>query len=125
MSRPPLLARRGNGRPWVVVFGICLLALSCTQTSTPKITLSRDRITDRGKVELRGTGFTPKASILSHMKRPDGTEFPGLRFLTDEKGEFTHSIDTFTLLGGKHEVWVVDRDGVSSNVALFDVVDGD
>ena len=111
-------------RSLVIVFGICLLASSCAQTGTPRITLSRDRITDRGRLELKGTGFSPKASIISHLKRPDGTEFPVLRFLTDEKGEFTHSIDTFTLLGGKHEAWVVDRDGVSSNVALFDVVEG-
>ena len=88
----------------------------------PKITLSRDRVTDRGRVEMKGTGFTPKASIVSHMKRPDGTEFPGLRILTDGKGEFTHNIETFTLLAGVHEVWVVDRGGVSSNVVKFEVV---
>lgn len=72
---------------------------------------------------MKGVEFTPRASIVSHMKRPDGTEFPGLRILTDDKGEFTHNIETFTLLAGVHEVWVVDRGGVSSNVARFEVVD--
>jgi hypothetical protein len=84
--------------------------------------LSREKVPDRGVVEMKGTGFTPKASIISHMKRPDQTEFPGLRILTDDKGEFTHKIDTLTLLIGTHEVWVVDRSGVSSNVAKFEVL---
>lgn len=105
----------------VVVLGICFVA-SCTSPSGPRVRLSRDKIADRGRLELKGTGFTPRASITSHMKRPDETEFPVLRFLTDDKGEFTHSIDTLTLLAGTHEVWVVDKDGVSSNVVKFKVL---
>jgi hypothetical protein len=105
----------------MVVLGTCFL-VACASTSGPRIELSRDKIADRGRLELKGTGFTPKASIISHMKRPDETEFPVLRFLTDDKGEFTHSIDTLTLLAGTHEVWVVDEDGVSSNVVKFEVL---
>ena len=59
---------------------------------------------------------------MSHLRRPDGTEFPGLRLLTDERGEFTHVIDTYLFEGGIHEVWVVDSNGVSSNVASFEVI---
>ena len=72
---------------------------------------------------MKGTGFTPKASIISYMKRPDGTEFPGLRILTDDRGEFTHEINTLTLLLGIHEVWVIDKSGVSSNVERFEVTE--
>ena len=71
---------------------------------------------------MKGTGFTPKASIISYMKRPDGTEFPGLRILTNDRGEFTHNIETLTLLLGTHEVWVIDRKG-TSNVARFEVAE--
>ena len=97
------------------------LLLSCTAAS-PKITLSREKIPDRGVVEMKGTGFSPKASVMSHLKRPDGTEFPPLRFITDDKGEFAHKINTMDLQLGTHEVWVIDRNGVSSNVERFEVL---
>jgi hypothetical protein len=70
---------------------------------------------------MTGNAFPPKAIVFSHLKRPDGTEFPPLRFLTDEKGDFTHKIETFTLQPGIHEVWVVDREGNSSNRERFEV----
>ena len=97
------------------------LLLSCTAAS-PKITLSREKIPDRVVVEMKGTGFSPKASVMSHLKRPDGTEFPPLRFITDDKGEFAHKINTMDLQLGTHEVWVIDRNGVSSNVERFEVL---
>ena len=99
---------------------VLLLAGSCAQ-SAPRIVLSRDKVADRGAVEMKGTGFTPKSAILSHLKRPDGTEFNPLRFITDEKGQFTHNINTQELPLGKHEVWVVDSGGVTSNIATFEV----
>ena len=70
---------------------------------------------------MTGSGFPAKEIIYSHLKRPDGTDFPPLRFLTDDKGEFTHKIETFTLQEGTHEVWVVDGSGHSSNVLRFEV----
>ena len=97
------------------------LLLSCTSAS-PKITLSREKVPDRGIVEMEGTGFSPKASVMSHLKRPDGTEFPPLRFITDDKGEFAHKINTMELQLGTHAVWVIDRNGVTSNVERFEVL---
>jgi hypothetical protein len=71
---------------------------------------------------MYGKGFTPRADIRSHLRRPDGTEFNVLPILTDAHGEFTHDIDTLLLKVGTHDLWVVDSTtGVSSNVAHFDV----
>ena len=71
---------------------------------------------------MRGTGFTPKANVTSHLRRPDGTEFPVLPMLTDDRGQVMHDIDTLILTPGIHEIWVVeDRSKVSSNVARFEV----
>ena len=36
---------------------------------------------------MRGEGFTPSANIISHLKRPNGTEFPELPMLTDGEGK--------------------------------------
>ena len=71
---------------------------------------------------MKGTGFTAKADVRSHLKRPDGTEFPVLPMLTDDRGEFTHDIDTLLLMPGTHELWVIDSTtGVTSNIAKFEV----
>ena len=74
---------------------------------------------------MRGTGFTPKTNVTSHLRRPDGTEFPVLPMLTDDHGELMHDIDTLILTPGIHEIWVVDdRSKASSNVATFEVTLG-
>jgi hypothetical protein len=75
-----------------------------------------------GIVQMKGEGFTPKATALSHLRRPDGTEFPILPFLTDERGDFHHDIDTLLLAPGVHEVWVEDEETKSvSDIARFEV----
>ena len=71
---------------------------------------------------MKGTGFTPKTDVRSHLKRPNGTEFPVLHIITDDKGEFTHDIKTLEMQIGIHEVWVEESTGSSSNVAKFEVV---
>jgi hypothetical protein len=109
---------------WLRLFAaLCLLLTSCLNTGvTPKLTLSPEKVHDRGRVEIQGTGFTPKSIVKSHLRRPNDTEFPVLSFLTDDKGRFTHSINTELMLVGIHEVWVIDSTGVSSNVANFEVI---
>jgi hypothetical protein len=84
--------------------------------------VSPERIQHPGDVVMRGKGFMPKADVRSHLRRPDGTEFPELPMLTDDRGELTHEIDTLLLTPGTHELWVIDTvSGHSSNVATFEV----
>ena len=116
-------------RSWLVVLvSLSVLTVSCSETSPtpePRITLSSERVLDRGRVVMKGTGFTPKTDVGSHLKRPNGTEFPILHIITDAKGEFTHDINTLEMQIGTHEVWVEESAGVSSNVAKFEVVAGE
>jgi hypothetical protein len=108
-----------------------LVSISClflgtalfAQTKTsPKISVWPDKILHHGHVELKGTGFSPKSNVRSHMKRPDGTEFPVLMMYTNDKGEFVHDIDTVVLQPGIHELWVEDlKAQTTSNVAKFEV----
>jgi hypothetical protein len=72
-------------------------------------------------VDVRGTRFSPKATVQSHLRRPDGTEFPVVTMFTDVQGELTHEVDTLLLTPGVHDLWIVDSTGVSSNVAQFEV----
>lgn len=101
---------------------VSLVLVGCSREATPKITLSTERIVHKGWVGVQGEGFTAKSDIRSHLKRPDGTEFPILPMLTDSEGKFTHQIDTLLLAPGTHELWVIDTaTEKSSNVAKFEV----
>ena len=72
---------------------------------------------------MKGSGFTPKTELISHLKKPTGSEYPLLPMLSDDKGEITHEIDTLLLAIGTHELWIVDtKTGASSNIAEFEVM---
>jgi hypothetical protein len=87
----------------------------------PTITLSATRLPEGGHVLMKGVGFTPLSDAISHLKKPDGSEYNAITFLTNEKGEFEHDIESFLLPIGVMEVWVVDaKTNVSSNIAKFE-----
>src|SRR5581483_9830346 len=99
------------------------LTATLAQTQTkPTVTVTPTRVQHRSHVDMHGTGFTPRSGVLSHLKRPDGTEFPVLPMMSNDKGEFDHDIDTLLLAIGTHEVWVIDeKTKASSNVVRFEV----
>jgi hypothetical protein len=100
---------------------LLLAAAKCAQ-STPTITVSPSIVLHHDHVELRGSGFTAKSNAYSHLRRPDGSEFPVLPIVTNERGEFEHDIDTLLLGPGTFEVSVEDsRSKAISNVARFEV----
>ena len=104
-----------------LLLALWFVPASCAQINH-RLTLSTDRILHHGHVFVYGTGFTPMQNISSHLKRPDGTEYPVLPILTDEKGGFTHDIDTLILGDGVFEVWVVDdASSTTSNRVRFEV----
>jgi hypothetical protein len=89
----------------------------------PEITVSASRVKSGDLVMLTGTGFTPDRPVLSHLLRPDGTEYNPLRLRSTVKGELIHKIDTVMLDIGAFEAWVEDEDAkVVSNRAKFSVV---
>ena len=108
----------------VLIASFWFVPASCAQTN-PTLTLSTESIPHHGHVFVYGTGFTSKHNVSSHLRRPDGTEFPVLPMLTDGQGKFSHDIDTLLLGAGTFEVWVVDDgSGVTSNLVRFEVTLG-
>jgi hypothetical protein len=101
-------------------------ATSSVQTpavAAPTITISSTKVPVRTFIAVKGSGFARKSDLYSHLKKPDGKEYPVILMLSDDKGEFTHEIDTLLLQIGTHELWVIDaKSGVSSNVAKFEVL---
>jgi hypothetical protein len=89
---------------------------------TPRVSVSATRVKSGDYVLLTGTGFTPNRTVMSHLQRPNRSEYNPLRFRTDEKGEFSHKIDTVMLDLGTFEVWAEDEGSkVVSNRAQFTV----
>jgi hypothetical protein len=109
---------------WTVLLALCLFTVSCTSKPEvdPKVTVSPERVLHHDHVSVHGTGFSPKKNVSSHLRRPNGTEYPVLPMLTDDRGEFMHDIDTLILGPGHFELWVIDdTSGKTSNIAQFDV----
>ena len=87
-----------------------------------KVSVSPDKANSGDVVYLMGTGCTPNRTVLSHMLRPNGTEYNPLRLRTDARGEFTWKIDTTMLDRGTFETWVEDEESKTlSNHAKFTV----
>ena len=100
---------------------VCLFAASCTPAK-PSVTLNPTRVLHSGHVAMKGTGFTKNSEVISHLKRPDGTQFPTLPMMSDANGEITHDIDTLLLSPGTHEVWVEDpASKMTSEIVRFEV----
>jgi hypothetical protein len=106
---------------FLVLLGTALFAQTGPQPS-PKIAVSPSKVLHPNHVEMKGTGFTPKSDVNSHLRRPDGTEFRILQMYTNDKGEIEHDIDTIVMLPGVYELWVDDvKAKTTSNVARFEV----
>jgi hypothetical protein len=58
---------------------------------------------------VTGTGFTPGGAVVSHLIRPDKTEYNPLRLRANAGGEIVHRIDTVMLDVGTFELWVEDE----------------
>ena len=107
---------------WVCVSLWLVLGAFIYAQKKPEITVSPNRVKTGQPVLLTGTGFTPNRSAMSHLRRPDGSEYNPLRFRTNERGEFVHKIDTVMLDIGKFESWAEDEaTKVTSNRTQFEV----
>lgn len=88
----------------------------------PQISASPTRVKSGENVMLSGTGFTPNRSAMSHLRRPNETEYNPIRLRVNERGGISHKIDTVMLDEGTFEVWVEDETSKStSNRVRFNV----
>jgi hypothetical protein len=88
----------------------------------PEISISPTRVKLSEVLYVLGKGFTPNRMAVSHLTRPDGSEYNPLRLRIDRQGEFSHKIDTTMLTRGTFTVWVEDEpSNVRSNRVQFTV----
>jgi len=96
------------------------LAPQKEQKTQPVIRISPERIKLGESTYVLGSGFTPNRLVLSHLLRPDGTEYNPLRLRVNAQGEFSHRVDSTMLSTGTWEVWVDDEPSKTvSNHAKF------
>lgn len=106
---------------FVVLLGTALFAQTGSKPS-PKISVMPSIVLHPHPVFMKGSGFTPKADVNSHLRRPDGTEFRILQMYTNDKGEVEHDIDTIVMTPGVYELWIDDPTAkTTSNIAKFEV----
>ena len=72
-----------------------------------------------------GQGFTGSYGVTSHLKRPDGSEFPTKQIATDAAGHFSDVINSTGFAAGTYEVWAVDNNtGIATAHVTFVVTGG-
>jgi hypothetical protein len=88
----------------------------------PQISIDPARAKTNDWVYVMGTGFSPNQTAMSHLIRPDGSEYNPLRVRINNRGEVSHKIDTTMLDKGRFQVWVEDEASQTvSNRASFTV----
>ncbi len=110
-------------KPFLCAFCLLLVALVLAHAQNkPRVSVSPTRVKSGDQVLLTGTGFTANRSAMSHLLRPNGSEYNPLRFRINERGELVHKIDTVMLDIGTFEVWAEDEASkVISNRVQFTV----
>ena len=96
-----------------VMRGACLVALFVVAVAhpagaQPSLNFSASQILHGEIVHITGTGFTPRGAILSHLIRPDGTEYPETAMTADADGNIKHDITIVPNTYGTYELELDD-----------------
>ena len=111
-----------SSRSTAIGMSVYITMLVIYMQQKPQISASPTRVKSGENVMLSGTGFTPNRSAMSHLRRPNETEYNPIRLRVNERGEISHKIDTVMLDEGTFEVWVEDETSKStSNRVRFNV----
>ena len=86
-----------------------LLAALLYGQKKPQIHVPASHVKSGDSFIETGIGFTPNRTAISHLLKPDGSEYNTLRFRIDEHGDFSHKIDTVMLDNGTFELWAEDE----------------
>src|SRR5688572_24774908 len=85
-----------------------LLAVAASAQAQPTLNFSVSQLYHGEIVHIRGTGFTPGGDLLSHLFRPDGTEYPETSMKANAKGELIHDITIVPPYFGTYELLIDD-----------------
>ena len=92
----------------VILAAAFVLGLAAGVQAQPTLTFSVSQMYHGEIVHIRGTGFTPGGDLLSHLFRPDGTEYPETSMKANAKGELIHDITIVPPYFGTYELLIDD-----------------
>jgi hypothetical protein len=74
------------------LMSLSVLLAAAHAGAAPRLALGAYQVKPGDSIVIHATGFTPKSIVVSHLTRPDGTEYPSMSFQADARGEFSHTI---------------------------------
>src|SRR5215475_13912458 len=94
-----------------LLLGALLLMPAASIHAQNKLEIKADhsRVKSGEILYVTGTGFVPDRTVVSHLRRPDKTEYNPLRLRANARGEIVHKIDSAMLDIGTFEMWVEDE----------------
>ena len=92
-----------------MLIAMALLLGTVLAAQTPEISVTAVRVKAGESFFLNGKGFTPGKAAISHLRKPDETEYHPLRIQANDRGVFVHRIDSTMLEPGGYELWVEDE----------------
>jgi hypothetical protein len=104
-----------------------LLALCPLTWAQQKMVIKADRsrVKSGDILYVTGAGFTPNRAVVSHLSRPDKTEYNPLRLRANAAGELVHKIDTVMLDVGTFEMWIEDEASMATSNRIQFTVESD
>jgi hypothetical protein len=113
------------------VFILCVIAILlalCPLTGAqqkPSIQADHSQVQSGEILYVKGSGFTPGRAVISHLIRPDKTEYNPLRLRANAAGEVVHKVDTVMLGIGTFEMWIEDEASKATSNRIQFTVESD
>lgn len=96
--------------------------LAIISSASPQVSVSPSSGPKGTQFSAPGTGFTASGTVVLHLKKPDGSEYPTINKTANSSGAYSHTIDSTSLVVGAYQYWAVDSlSGKSSNTVSFNV----
>jgi hypothetical protein len=102
-----------------VLAGLVVFGIAAAAQAQPTLTFSVAQMYHGEIVHVRGSGFTPGGDLLSHLFRPDGTEYPETSMKANARGELTHDITIVPPYFGTYELVIDDVKAKASATQRF------
>ena len=96
-----------------------LFGVGASAQAQPTLNFSVSQMYHGEIVHVRGTGFTPGGDLLSHLFRPDGSEYPETSMKANAKGELIHDITIVPPYFGTYELLIDDVRAKASATQRF------
>lgn len=76
--------------------------------ASPKIAVKPKSGVPGTPFTVKWTGFSDNGTLISHLQKPDGSEYPTKNFTVDSRGKAEFVIDSNSFTSGQYNLWAED-----------------